>query len=172
MRFPGATHLVVGFQHQADAERFLRDFQERMAKFGLEIASGEDAADRVRAVCASTEKRGEGKTGNLHIPRVHALLWHELERPLCGLATHIGKADEGETSCHQAGVAPQDARASGGCRSVAETGGGRLLPLSRRAGKPGCARAFSRAALPLLAARSTSSQSAEEARLGTTAADL
>ena len=27
----------VTFQHQADAERFLRDFQERLAKFGLEI---------------------------------------------------------------------------------------------------------------------------------------
>jgi hypothetical protein len=25
------------FQHQADAERFLRAFQERLAKFGLEI---------------------------------------------------------------------------------------------------------------------------------------
>jgi retron-type reverse transcriptase len=32
-----ADDLVVGFQHRADAERFLRDFQERLAKFGLEI---------------------------------------------------------------------------------------------------------------------------------------
>jgi RNA-directed DNA polymerase len=32
-----ADDLVVGFQHQADAERFLKDFQERLAKFGLEI---------------------------------------------------------------------------------------------------------------------------------------
>ena len=27
-----ADDLVAGFQHQADAERFLRDFQERLAR--------------------------------------------------------------------------------------------------------------------------------------------
>jgi RNA-directed DNA polymerase len=32
-----ADDLVVGFEHRADAERFLREFQERLAKFGLEF---------------------------------------------------------------------------------------------------------------------------------------
>ena len=32
-----ADDLVVGFEFQADAERFLKDFQERLAKFGLEV---------------------------------------------------------------------------------------------------------------------------------------
>jgi RNA-directed DNA polymerase len=32
-----ADDLVVGFQHQADAERFLSEFRERLAKFGLEL---------------------------------------------------------------------------------------------------------------------------------------
>jgi hypothetical protein len=32
-----ADDLVVGFQHRAEAERFLREFRERLAKFGLEI---------------------------------------------------------------------------------------------------------------------------------------
>jgi group II intron reverse transcriptase/maturase len=32
-----ADDLVVGFQHRADAERFLKEFQERLAKFGLEV---------------------------------------------------------------------------------------------------------------------------------------
>ena len=32
-----ADDLVVGFEYQADAERFLKDFQERLAKFGLEV---------------------------------------------------------------------------------------------------------------------------------------
>src|ERR1700686_4361034 len=30
-----ADDLVVGFQHRADAERFLEQFRERLAKFGL-----------------------------------------------------------------------------------------------------------------------------------------
>jgi group II intron reverse transcriptase/maturase len=34
-----ADDLVMGFQSKADAERFLRDFQVRLAKFGLELHS-------------------------------------------------------------------------------------------------------------------------------------
>jgi RNA-directed DNA polymerase len=37
VRFPGATHLVVGFESRAEAERFLMEFRERLAKFGLEL---------------------------------------------------------------------------------------------------------------------------------------
>ena len=29
-----ADDLVAGFEHRADAERFLKDFRERLAKFG------------------------------------------------------------------------------------------------------------------------------------------
>ena len=32
-----ADDLVVGFEHRAEAERFLREFRERLAKFGLEV---------------------------------------------------------------------------------------------------------------------------------------
>jgi RNA-directed DNA polymerase len=32
-----ADDLVVGFQNKADAERFLKEFRERLAKFGLEL---------------------------------------------------------------------------------------------------------------------------------------
>jgi transposase InsO family protein len=67
-------------------------------------------AMRVRALCGvcSTEARA-GKAGNIHVPWVHALLWHELKRPFCGLATYGGKADEGKAPSDSAGVAPDDA---------------------------------------------------------------
>ncbi len=32
-----ADGLVVGFEHRAEAERFLREFRERLAKFGREL---------------------------------------------------------------------------------------------------------------------------------------
>jgi len=32
-----ADDLVVGFQHRHEAERFLEEFRERLAKFGLEL---------------------------------------------------------------------------------------------------------------------------------------
>ncbi len=34
-----ADDLVMGFQHRADAERFLSEFQDRLVKFGLELHS-------------------------------------------------------------------------------------------------------------------------------------
>ena len=37
MRLPGATRLVVGFQHKQDAERFLHDLKERLGRFELEL---------------------------------------------------------------------------------------------------------------------------------------
>ena len=37
MRFPGATHRVVGFEHKSDALRFQLDLAARLAKFELEL---------------------------------------------------------------------------------------------------------------------------------------
>src|ERR1700686_2322777 len=57
-----ADDLVVGFQHRADAERFLKEFRERLAKFGLELH-----ADKTRLIefgrfaAESRKQRGEGK---------------------------------------------------------------------------------------------------------------
>ena len=62
MRFPGATHLVVGFQHRAEAERFLEEFQERLAKFGLEIHPEKTRLIEFgRYARANRRQRGEGK---------------------------------------------------------------------------------------------------------------
>ena len=38
VRLPPATHHIVGFQHQRDAQRFLADLRGRLATFGLELA--------------------------------------------------------------------------------------------------------------------------------------
>ena len=35
-----ADDLVVGFESRAEAERFLDEFRERLAKFGLELHAG------------------------------------------------------------------------------------------------------------------------------------
>ena len=37
MQLPGPTHLVAGFEHRADAERFLQEWKARLQKFGLEL---------------------------------------------------------------------------------------------------------------------------------------
>jgi RNA-directed DNA polymerase len=40
VRFPRATHLVMGFQDRADAEQMMVDLKERLAKFKLQLHKG------------------------------------------------------------------------------------------------------------------------------------
>jgi RNA-directed DNA polymerase len=62
VKFPGATHLILGFQHQAEADRFLENFRERLGKFGLELHP--DKTRRIefgRFAEQNRKRRGEGK---------------------------------------------------------------------------------------------------------------
>ena len=62
VRFPRATRLVLGFQYRTEAERFLREFRQRLAKFGLELH-----ADKTRLIefgrfaARDRKQRGQGK---------------------------------------------------------------------------------------------------------------
>ena len=62
MQLPRATHLVLGFQRQAEADRFLEDLRERLGKFGLELHP--DKTRRIefgRFAEQNRKRRGEGK---------------------------------------------------------------------------------------------------------------
>ena len=57
-----ADDLVVGFQHRVEAERFLKEFQERLAKFGLELHPEKTRLIEFgRFAVASRRQRGAGK---------------------------------------------------------------------------------------------------------------
>jgi RNA-directed DNA polymerase len=57
-----ADDLVLGFQHRADAERFLGEFRERLAKFGLELHPDKTRLIEFGRYAARDRKqRGEGK---------------------------------------------------------------------------------------------------------------
>jgi RNA-directed DNA polymerase len=57
-----ADDLVVGFQHRTEAERFLKEFQERLAKFGLELHPDKTRLIEFGRFAARDRKaRGEGK---------------------------------------------------------------------------------------------------------------
>jgi hypothetical protein len=57
-----ADDLVAGFQHQADAELFLRELRERLAKFGLEVHPDKTRLIEFGRFAASNRRRrGEGK---------------------------------------------------------------------------------------------------------------
>jgi hypothetical protein len=53
---------VVGFEHRAEAERFLADFRERLAKFGLELhAEKTRLIEFGRFARSNRQARGEGE---------------------------------------------------------------------------------------------------------------
>ena len=57
-----ADDLVVGFQRKADAERFLNEFRERLAKFGLELHPDKTRLlEFGRFAAVDRRKRGEKK---------------------------------------------------------------------------------------------------------------
>jgi group II intron reverse transcriptase/maturase len=57
-----ADDAVLGFQYRTDAERFLRDLQERLAKFGLELHPDKTRLIEFgRFAFRDRERRGEGK---------------------------------------------------------------------------------------------------------------
>ena len=62
VQFPGATHLVVGFESRMEAEQFLEAFRERLAKFGLELHPEKTRLIEFgRFAAQDRERRGEGK---------------------------------------------------------------------------------------------------------------
>jgi hypothetical protein len=57
-----ADDLVVGFQHRTDAERFLREFRERLDEFGLEFhADKTRLLEFGRFAARDRKQRGEEK---------------------------------------------------------------------------------------------------------------
>ena len=77
-----ADDLVVGFQHRADAERFLKEFRERLAKFGLELhAEKTRLIEFGRFAAENRKQRGAGK------PETFTFLGFT---HFCGRTTHAG----------------------------------------------------------------------------------
>ena len=46
-----ADDTILGFQYQTDADRFLENLRERLAKFRTGVTPRQDAPDRIRQVC-------------------------------------------------------------------------------------------------------------------------
>jgi hypothetical protein len=73
---------VVGFQHRTDAQRFLEEFRERLAKFGLELhAEKTRLIEFGRFAAENRKRRGEGK------PETFTFLGFT---HFCGRTTHAG----------------------------------------------------------------------------------
>ena len=62
VRPPLATRLVVGFQHRHEAERFLKELRERLARYNLELHPEKTRLIEFgRFAAANRGRRGAGK---------------------------------------------------------------------------------------------------------------
>jgi len=81
-----ADDIILGFQHQAEADRFLENFRERLGKFGLELHP--DKTRRIELSICRTKpgtKRGR-QAGNVRLSRLHAYQREERIRAIHGAA--------------------------------------------------------------------------------------
>ena len=93
-----ADDSVLGFQHRAEADRFLGDLRERLGKFGLDPPSRQDAPDRVRAVCRTGPETERGRQArDVRFSGVHA---HQREDPVWALYREA--PDSGQAHASQA----------------------------------------------------------------------
>ena len=82
-----ADDVVIGLQHEQEAERLLRDLEERLARFGLELHPTKTRIlEFGRHAKASRKARGLGKPETFdflgRLPGHDALLRHDPERSL------------------------------------------------------------------------------------------
>ena len=94
-----ADDLVVGFESRTDAEQFLKGFQERLTKFGLELNLEKTRLIEFSAICRPRPETAWGtKTGDLHILRLYSLLWAAPEWCFHRLACYGEEANGGEAA--------------------------------------------------------------------------
>ena len=112
-----ADDFVAGFQYQDDAERFQEALRERFAKFSLELHPDKTRLIEFGRYAAARRKaRGDGETGDVLVPGVHAHLRDQQERAVLDPADHRHEAADGQASKAQsrAGAPPPRPRARSG----------------------------------------------------------
>src|ERR1039457_2076039 len=128
-----ADDIILGFQHQTEADRFLETFRERLAKFGLELHPDKTRlVEFGRFAEQNRKRRGEDKPetfdflGFTHISGKNGKGFFTVRR------TTIRKRMRKETARNQAATSPAYARPRAANRRMAQVGCARLLQLLTR----------------------------------------
>ena len=129
-----ADDIVVGFEHEADARRFLDVMRARLEEFALSlhpdktrlIEFGRHAADR-------REQRGLRQAGDLQLPGLHVHLRQVAKGQISAPAEIPARPAAGEAYGGEGGTAAADAPADPPAGGVAAAGRHRLVRLPRGA---------------------------------------
>ena len=72
VKFPRATHLIVGFQHDVDARCFLDEMRERLREFALSLHPEKTRLIEFGRFAAESRKRLRARqAGDLRLPGLH-----------------------------------------------------------------------------------------------------
>jgi Reverse transcriptase (RNA-dependent DNA polymerase) len=131
-----ADDLVVGFQHRAEAERFLKEFRERLAKFGLEMHPEKTRLIEFgREAWANRHQEGKGKPETFQFLGFTHYCWENSKGYFTVWRGTGAKRMRAKLSEIKARAKNSDARADRADLEMAEAGGARLLPIPRGAGQ-------------------------------------
>ena len=132
-----ADDIILGFQYQTDADRFLENLRERLGKFGLELHP--EKTRRIefgRYAEENRRRRGEGKPETFDfLGFTHISGKNRLGRYI-GAAHEYPQAHASQAAASQAGAPRANARSCAPNRWMAQIGRTRLLQLLRGAGEP------------------------------------
>ena len=129
-----ADDTIVGFRRQADAERFLRDLRERLAKFGLALHPDKTRLIEFgRFAAQQRSARGLGKPETFDFLGFTHICGKTKEGTVHSGAAYHRQADASQTRRDQGGAEPHAPRAGARTGALAGAGDARLPRVSRRA---------------------------------------
>src|SRR3981189_3679947 len=129
-----ADDIIVGFEHEADARRFLDAMRERLGEFALTLHP-----DKTRLIefgphaAANRERRGLGKPETFNFLGFTFICGKVASGQVPPQEENPARPHAGEAASHQTGVAAAQAPADPGPGEMAETGRQGLLQLPCRA---------------------------------------
>ncbi len=162
-----ADDIVVGFEHEADAHRFLGMMRARLEEFALTLHPEKTRLIRIRPPSGGAERKARaGQAGNFQLPGLYLDLRQVATWQVPAMAEIPARPVAGEASGGDGGNAAADAPADPPTRGVAATGGHRVFCLSRGADQHPCSPDFPRLRGSALAAVASATRAARQDDVG------
>ncbi len=129
-----ADDVIAGFEHEADARRFLEAMRERLAEFALSLHPDKTRLIEFgRFAAANRKRRGLGKPETFNFLGFTFICSKSQRGTFLDQTENPARPRAGEAQSHQTGTATAHAPADSRAGKMAGAGRGRLLQLLRRA---------------------------------------
>ena len=136
VRFPRATRLIVGFEHETDARRFLDEMRKRLQEFALSLHSEKTRLIEFgRFAAANRKRRGLSKPETFTFLGF-TFICSKTRRGKFQIKTEVPAGPHaGKVASHQTGIATEHASADSPTGKMVAAGRHRLFQLPRGADK-------------------------------------